>query len=211
MSATLYYVHDPMCSWCWAFRPTLEALLRSLPPAVRVEKLLGGLAPDSDEPMAKAMRERLQQTWRQIEETVPGTHFNFAFWQHNTPRRSTYPACRAVIAARDQGADDAMLEAIQHAYYREARNPSDVETLLELAVETGLDRDRFAKALESPDIQQRLEQEMQRAEAIGVDSYPSLVLELEGRHWPVPVDYLNADNMLANIEWMLEEAGILHH
>ena len=23
---TLIYVHDPMCSWCWGFRPTFERL-----------------------------------------------------------------------------------------------------------------------------------------------------------------------------------------
>ena len=26
-SVTLYYIHDPMCSWCWAFRPVLDRSL----------------------------------------------------------------------------------------------------------------------------------------------------------------------------------------
>ena len=27
MPKTLYYVHDPMCSWCWAFRLSLNTLI----------------------------------------------------------------------------------------------------------------------------------------------------------------------------------------
>mgnify|MGYP000853319151 FL=1 len=46
---TLYYVHDPMCSWCWAFVPTWEQIQRELPNDIEVVYLLGGLAPDSDE------------------------------------------------------------------------------------------------------------------------------------------------------------------
>jgi putative protein-disulfide isomerase len=206
MAATLFYVHDPMCSWCWAFGPTLSRLVQRLPAEVAMVKLLGGLAPDTDEPMPEAMRERLQQTWQMIEQTVPGTRFNYAFWHNNTPRRATYPACRAVLAARAQQSDEAMLEAIQKAYYQEARNPSDSAILEQLAGEIGLDRAAFCEALNSPRIQQQLEKEMAQAEALGVDSYPSLVLQVGNHHWPVPVDYLNEEAMLANIEWMLEEA-----
>jgi putative protein-disulfide isomerase len=206
MTTTLYYVHDPMCSWCWAFRPALAQLLAQLPEGIRVEKLLGGLAPDSDTPMSAAMQERLQQTWQRIEQSVPGTRFNFDFWTRNTPRRATYPACRAMIAAREQGKEEAMLTAIQRAYYQQARNPSDTSTLLELAVEIGLDREVFARALSSPQTQIQLEREMARAEALGVDSYPSLVLAVNGSHWPVPVEYSGAEKMLDTIEWLLGES-----
>jgi putative protein-disulfide isomerase len=55
------------------------------------------------------------------------------------PRRSTYAACRAVIAARRQnpGYEEKMILAIQQAYYLEARNPADSHTLIELASEIG--------------------------------------------------------------------------
>ena len=134
----LYYVHDPMCSWCWALRPMWQRIRSGLPVPVRVKNLLGGLAPDSDAPMAESMRTHLEATWQRIQEQVPDTGFNFAFWQQCQPRRSTYPACRAVIAARQQGAarEETMIHAIQKAYYLGARNPSDTQTLVALARET---------------------------------------------------------------------------
>ena len=58
MHPTLTYVHDPMCSWCYAFRPVWEAIVAGLPDGVRVRRLLGDLAPDNDRPMPEELRAR---------------------------------------------------------------------------------------------------------------------------------------------------------
>ncbi|MES9869820.1 MAG: DsbA family protein [Sedimenticola sp.] len=201
MSRTLYYVHDPMCSWCWAFRPVWEEVVQGLPDDVEVKRLLGGLAPDSDRPMLPEMRNKLQGIWRVIQRRVPGARFNFDFWERCEPRRSTYPACRAVIAARLQGPqyEEPMILAIQQAYYLEARNPSDSETLIELAGGLGMDGVRFARALASVDVQQTLLDEIALGRALGVSSFPSLVLGADDRYTVLQHDYLDAELMLAQI------------
>lgn len=94
-----YYVHDPMCSWCWAHRPQwtlLEQAINRLD--IPVQYLLGGLAPDSDVPMPKEQIAAISGYWKKIEALL-GTKFNHDFWTENTPRRSTYPACR-IMAGR---------------------------------------------------------------------------------------------------------------
>ena len=193
MTRTLHYVHDPMCSWCWAFRPTWNRIVQELPDGIRAHRLLGGLAPDSDLPMPVELQNYLQQTWRTVEQRVPGTRFNFAFWEDCHPRRSTYPACRAVISARNQGAqfEGPMILAIQHAYYLHARNPSDDDTLIDLADETGLDRERFANELHSGETRNALMEEITLGQRMGVHGFPSLVLESGGSCQVLPYDYLD--------------------
>ncbi len=202
----LYYAHDPMCSWCYAFAPVLARLVEQLPPGVALVRLLGGLAPDNDQPMASEMRERLAATWRRIEEQVPGTRFNHDFWSLNTPRRATYDACRAVIAARLQGDrfDQGMTRAIQHAYYREARNPSDEAVLLALAVELGLEPGRFAEDLRSSETEAQLQAEIVRCRELHADSFPSLILECGSQRWPIAIDYSDHEPMLETITLLLE-------
>ncbi|MEW8004802.1 MAG: DsbA family protein [Candidatus Thiodiazotropha sp.] len=202
----LYYIHDPMCSWCWGFRPTLEALLAALPGALSCSRLLGGLAADSSSPMPDEMRIRIQATWREIERRIPNTRFNFDFWSRNTPRRSTYPACRAVIAARilNPDAEVMMILAIQQAYYLEARNPSDDSTLGEIAREIGLDQQRFSELLNHHSTQQALESEIAETLRLGVRSFPGLVLQLGQGMWPVAVDYLSPEPMLEQIHNILD-------
>jgi len=207
MNARLYYVHDPMCSWCWGFEAVRKRLLEKLPSSLEVVRLLGGLAPDTDQPMPREMRDFLQQTWHGIEQRIPGTSFNFDFWQVCEPRRSTWPACRAVIAARLQGMgyDEAMTAAIQEAYYLRAMNPADEDTLVTLAAETGLDLARFQRDLRSSAVQEELEAEMQRGRAMGATGFPSLVLELDGAFWPVPVNYTEEEEMLESIRMVTDE------
>ena len=51
MVITLFYVHDPICSWCYAFDFSLTALQKKLPDFIRIKKIIGGLAPDTTQPM----------------------------------------------------------------------------------------------------------------------------------------------------------------
>ncbi len=205
MQATLVHVHDPMCSWCWAFRPTWMRIREALPPDVAVRRLLGGLAPDTDRPMPEEMRTGLQATWRRIQQVVPGTEFNFAFWTECAPRRATYPACRAVLAAGRQGEawNEAMVHAIQRAYYLEARNPSDDATLVALAGELGLDTARFSRDLADPATHQALLEQIAEARALGADSFPTLLLLTPGgSHW-IGHDYNDPTPVLHQLERLL--------
>ena len=199
--AKLYYAYDPMCSWCWAFRPSLDALIAELPEQLEVICLLGGLAEDSDEPMPEEMRALVQGHWRRIEEQVPQTKFNYDFWEQCQPRRSTYPACRAVIAAQIQGQeyDLEMTFAIQQAYYLQARNPSDYSTLIELAVEIGLDKDKFTKDVTSTAIDEALQQEIKQSRQLGLNSFPSLLLDTGDKKIRIEPDYINVGVMLDKI------------
>ena len=208
MSARLHHVHDPMCSWCWAFRPVLDALHESLPPTVPLVHVLGGLAPDTDEPMPPDMRAALEGTWRRIEAHVPGTRFDYRFWREATPRRATFRACRAVIAVRRQDAtlEHAMIDAIQRAYYLDARNPSDRDVLIDLADGIGADAVRVAEELDGEAVRTAHEAERLHAAALGVQGYPSLVLvtdepggDASRRAYPVPVDYTDPAPILARV------------
>lgn len=205
-SSTIYYVHDPMCSWCWAYRPVLDALRASLPAGVQWKNLLGGLARDSSEPMPEETRAMIMNHWRHIEETL-GTEFNFDFWENCNPRRSTYPACRAVLAAATQGAEGKMIDAIQRAYYLRAMNPSRVKTLIALAGELGLDRLRFASEINAPETRHALLAEIGRARAMGISSFPSLALESEGRISRIPHDYQSAEPTQAAISNLLQASA----
>ncbi|MGR5218657.1 DsbA family protein [Vibrio parahaemolyticus] len=193
----LYYVYDPMCSWCWGFRPTWQAVKIQLEDQVDIHYILGGLAPDSDVPMPLEMQQQIASYWRKIADYL-GTEFNHDFWSQNTPRRSTYPACRAIIAARNQGAEQDMYHAIQRAYYLEAKNPSDDAVLVDVAQSIGLDGVQFETDLLSEATNECLYNEIAFARSIGGNSFPSLILQTQDQLIDIPVDYKDP-NKLANL------------
>jgi putative protein-disulfide isomerase len=199
VTAKLYYIHDPMCSWCWGFRPTWLKLRASLPADVAVENVLGGLAPDNDQPMPTGLRAAIQGHWRAIE-TRLGTPFNHAFWTDCQPRRDTYKACRAVVAASLRDREEDMIEAIQQAYYLRALNPSEPETLVRLAGEIGLDQAWFGDILFSAETEAEFGRQLRLAQALGASSFPSLRLEAGGRVQPIQHDYQDHRISLEEIE-----------
>ncbi len=202
----LIYVHDPMCSWCWGYQPVLGQIRQALEGKLAIVDLVGGLAPDTDELMPELMQTQIASYWRKIEEQL-GTQFDHSFWQKNQPRRATYPACRAVLAAKrqsykglnEQDLARVMTLAIQQAYYLRAMNPSDEDILLQLADELGFDFDQFLKDFESESIHKELLNEIEFARSIGGNSFPSWFLKQGNQYTPIPVDYESAHASLARV------------
>lgn len=199
--AQLHYLHDPMCSWCWGFKPTWNIVTKQLKGKIQIISLLGGLAPDSDEDMPLQVQDYVQSNWRRIEEKIPGTKFNYDFWTKCKPRRSTYPACRAVISARIQSPEFEvpMISAIQKCYYLDAQNPSDELVLVTLAEELGLDANKFLLDLRSEKVSKMLLAEISLAKTKGMSRMPSLSLQNGGELKAITIDFLDPDYIIAQI------------
>jgi putative protein-disulfide isomerase len=204
--SVLIYVHDPMCSWCYGFRPTWKSLKGQLPEGLPVVSLLGGLADDSDEPMPEEMVDYLKRTWDRIESTC-GVTFNHTYWEQTPPPpRTTFISCRAVIAAeRLAGRGEAFGERIQDAYYMEACNVWDFDVLCDLAERFGFNRSSFSEALASDDVRAVHDEQRQLAERLQVEGYPSVLLIHNGEAFPIPVRHQGAEAMLEDITDLLAE------
>ena len=200
-SQTLYYIHDPMCSWCWGFRPVFELVKQALPDSIEIRYALGGLAADTDLPMPQKMQNTIRETWKRIQHEIPGTEFNYDFWKRCRPRRSTYPACRAIIACRMQQPDleAEMLLLIQQAYYLQAKNPSDLDVLLSLAEQLGVNTQQFTDDIESEVCQNVLLKEIEFCRDINISSFPSLVLKQGKSYTSLDIDYNNSKKILNQI------------
>jgi putative protein-disulfide isomerase len=192
-----------MCSWCWGFSKTWSAIKSSLSDEIKIHYVMGGLAPDSNEPMTDEMREYIQMNWRKIEHSIPGTKFNYDFWSNCSPRRSTYPACRAVIAIRKQNPslEEQMINLIQHAYYIDAKNPSDDSTLIGLASKLDIDIEQFKKTLNDNETQSLLLKDISIAKQLGAKGFPSLLYKDSKEIRPLQIDYNNPRIILDQISY----------
>ncbi|EDN66484.1 conserved hypothetical protein [Beggiatoa sp. PS] len=194
-----------MCSWCYAFKSVLKKLRQKLPTTIYFQTVIGGLAADSKEVMPEETQKMVQQAWHRIEKKCPEIKFNFDFWHKTTPIRSTYPACRALLAAKQQGVtfEAMMLEAIQMAYYQQAQNPALDETLFFCAQQIGLQLSQFKQNYTSAFIEQQLQAELQLTQKLNVSSFPSLRLELGTSVWPITIDYHNEQIILEEINRLM--------
>jgi len=202
IKCTLLYIHDPMCSWCYGFKPVLESMHKELKGVVNIKYILGGLAKDDDNPMSLIMQNQIKDNWKRIETTIPDTKFNYNFWNKCTARRSTYPSCRAVIAStkQEKSLEMEMISLIQQAYYQEAKNPSDYEVLYEISKQLDLDHNQFITDIHSEETNNELMSQIQQCRDIGADSFPSLYLDTNNTNQPIVLDYNNVDIILDHIK-----------
>lgn len=187
---------DPMCAWCYGFQPELEQFLADHS-AIEVDWIMGGLAPDTDQPMDAELRQTISAYWYQIEEMAE-VSFNHDYWALNTPYRSTYQACRAVISASHlmQGGAAKMAKAIQSAYYLQAKNPSLEETLVTCAGSIGLDESEFATALHSAETENQLQRHFAIAQQFQVTGFPALFYINEHKQaFPLTFGFCNASQL----------------
>ena len=190
-----------MCSWCWAFKPTWDIVKKALLGQMEVIYLLGGLAPDNNEPMSIETREYIKGNWKRIQEMIPDTRFNYDFWSSSEPKRSTYPACRAVISAKQQhpNFENLMIYGIQKSYYLEAQNPSNDDVLINIAESLGLDIEKFKMDLKSSQINEILLDEIKLTRLMDINSMPSLALQINGTLKRIDIDYLDANFIIKQI------------
>ena len=171
-----------MCGWCYGFQPELEKFLQNYSSA-KIDWVMGGLAPDTKQPMDDDVKQTISSYWYHIEQKTDVT-FNHDFWKLNTPYRSTYAACRAVISAEKlmEKSSQKMVKSIQSAYYLEARNPSLDETLINCASVIGLDKNRFLEVFKSEETELQLQHHLYITHQLQVNGFPALFYVDENKH-----------------------------
>lgn len=205
---TLRYFGDPMCSWCWGFRPVLECVDREYPELQRIT-VMGGLRGESDQPMSDDLAKLIEGAWVRIEQTT-GQPFNHDLWRKHRPLATTLPACRAVLAAKlvDPAHQWPFMVGMFQAYFTRALDPTRRETYLDVAERLGLDREGYETKLDSPEVEHALQQDLLLTRRFGITGFPSVVLSLGKDHYLVSPGYQPIEGMRRAINAAYEEAGI---
>jgi putative protein-disulfide isomerase len=172
----LWYVADPMCSWCWGFAPVIEQVRSSYRDRVKVELLLGGLRPGTRHPLPAGQRQEILGHWQAVHRAT-GQPFQFEGAMPEGFVYDTEPASRAVIVVSmlNPEAIFTFFRAVQSAFYVEQRNVTDALVLAELAGSVGLETQQFLQAFESDAARDITQDHFHRAGQLGVHGFPTLI------------------------------------
>ena len=90
---------------------------------------------------------------------------------------NTLDAHRLVHLAASHDRQDSMMERLYKAYFTEQRSIFDVESLVSLAVEEGLDATEVREALESDRYVDAVRRDLEEARMLGVTGVPFFVID----------------------------------
>ncbi|CAM4090877.1 DsbA family oxidoreductase [Deinococcus marmoris] len=178
---------DIACPWCYIGKRRFEAALRDFPQREQVEVTWHSFELDPSAPVSnpQSMRDALarkygrtpaqaQEMMDSMTQAAAGDGLEYHF--ENTRLTNTFLAHQLIHLAAEHGQQDAMKERLLLAYMSEGRNVGEIQTLVELAQDVGLDGTEVRTALESGRYADDVRQDEAQAQQLGISSVPFFVL-----------------------------------
>lgn len=182
-NATLHYIFDPLCGWCYAAAPLVDAAREV--PGLKVEFHGGGMMTGANRrPITPQWRDYVMPHDHRIAE-MTGQPFGERYFEgllrDTGAVMDSEPPTTAILAAdslRTGGGLD-MIHRLQQAHYVEGRRIADVEVLKAIAAELGFDAGAFASAFDSQSGEataRHIAQSRQFLQRAGGQGFPTFVL-----------------------------------
>lgn len=178
------YVGDPMCSWCWGFAPTIEAMARRYTIPIRV--VVGGLRPGPNaQELTEHYRGVLAHHWEQVA-GASGQPFDHRFLERDGWVYDTELPAIAVVAMRSRSPEHTLefFTRLQRAFYAESVDVTDPSVYADLIEGFPVDAESFAVDLADENMKKLAWRDFSEARSLGVSGFPALLFH-DGDTWAV--------------------------
>lgn len=186
MSHTVDVFSDVICPWCYIGKRRLEKAIATVDRQheVRVRWLPFQLNPQMPKEGTSRKEYRIRKfgSWERSQEldarviaVGQAESIHFAFDRiERTP--NTLDAHRLIWLADKEGVQGAVVEALFRAYFTEGWDISNRRTLIDVAVEAGLDRDKAEAVLNGDEGMDAIKEAHEQARRVGVEGVPFFIV-----------------------------------
>jgi len=200
----LIYVGDPMCSWCYGISEELGKTVEFYKDRVELELVMGGLRAGGGEEWNTSFKDFLRHHWEDVG-MKSGQPFSFTLLDRPKFDYDTEPACRAVVVAGEMAPDKMLLffQAIQKGFYVQSKDPKQVAFYEPICEELGMDYSDFSSKFKSLQAKENTIGHFQRSAQLEVRSFPTVLLEHNGKLHGIARGYSTFEEMRERIDAVL--------
>jgi predicted DsbA family dithiol-disulfide isomerase len=179
---------DVVCPWCYIGKRRFERALESFGHRDEVEVVYRSFELDPDTPagtstptiqvLATKYRMSVQQAYdaqRQMEERAAADGLKFRMEELRSG--NTRDAHRLLHLAKANGVQADLDERLHRAYFTEEKSIFDHDSLTEIAVSAGLDRDEVSRVLAGDEYLDAVMTDEAMAQALGANAVPLFVVD----------------------------------
>lgn len=181
------YIHDVICSWCYAFAPRMRKISKEFPniKILHTAFALSTTPQNLEERFGskKHAKEVILDHWKHANENDEEHRFNIELMKKRTfDFPYSLPALMACEAARVQGGEEKYwdyFDRAQKAFFTECLNVADSKVLIDLAKDIKLDIKKFEKDFQSKEIKEKVLSEHNKVISNGINGVPAMIINNE--------------------------------
>lgn len=180
---------DIMCPYCYIGKIHYERALAQFPHADEVELVIKAFQLNPNLPdkgngypvvdylvnTAGYPEANVKQMFTYIEQLAKNVNVKFNL--PNSVAANTMDAHRLVKLAAKKGLDSEVLMLISKAYFEDALDYSDIELLVKIGVEAGLDEAEIRQLFAGDDFIAEVKQDIEEAHQLGINTVPTFLFD----------------------------------
>jgi len=210
-NTTLYYVGDPMCSWCWGLSPALKQLEQYCNEHdIAFSIVVGGLRAGGGDLWNSEFKNFLREEWAHIGKTT-GQQFTFKLLDEEYFNYDTEPACRAFVVGRELIERHnispqnklVLFSMIQKKFYTEGLDPKEVNFYQSICAELKIPYSDFKEEFNKKENFQKTKDEFLKARSLKIRGFPSLVLLKDNESKLISTGYITKNKAIEKMEELL--------
>ena len=182
----IIYVYDAICGWCFGFSPTVQRLKEVYSGKVEFEIISGGLKLGRGAGPIDVIAPYIKTSYQDVERAT-GVKFSDNFingtLREGTMILNSLPPAIALSIIKERYPDKAFAFAslLHKMYYVDGIEPEDYDAYGGYAATIGYEKDEFNTRMGDDKYIKKAEMEFQYAKALGVNSYPTMIMEKNGK------------------------------
>lgn len=204
---TLFYIGDPMCSWCFGMSNILKEVEDYCSKNnIRFEIILAGLRAGGGDYWNKEFKAFLKEEWTKISK-VCSKNFSFDLLELDYFNYDTAPACKAVFIVKELKKDSKFVleffSLIQEKFYSKSKNPKELEFYREICEKLDLSFEDFSKLFNDNNITKKLQEEFIYSRTFS-RSMPSLVLVKDNQKINISIGYSRYEDVISRLNKVMK-------
>ena len=179
---------DVICPWCYVGKAQFEKALDSFAHRDEVEVIYHSFELDPSSPrgqresnltmLSKKFGKSPAEALALDDQVGSLARAEGLGFDSGRPVGNTFDVHRVLHLGLDRGVQQALLGAVNEAYFAQARDVFDRDVLTEVAAGAGLDADEVGKVLDGDDYADEVRQDESQARQIGISGVPFFVFDM---------------------------------
>ncbi|TVZ28028.1 putative protein-disulfide isomerase [Gillisia sp. Hel_I_86] len=204
---TIYYVYDPLCSWCYGFSPVIKKLKSLYDEQFDFQVISGGMQSGERKQPVSAIRDYLKGAYKNVTERT-GVEFGDKFMavlEDGNRMLDSIPPSIALSIVKDLKPEEALNFAatIQEAVYFDGFDWNSVEAYIPYLKVYDFDPEDFKRKFEDPLYKEKTLEDFKLAANFGVTGFPSVILKKDDNYYLIAQGFVPFDQLHATLEQVL--------